>query len=423
MQALDRTLYKCVNGDEGGVWAPHTPNTPANSTPIVIGGDGLKVFGQFEATDAQITITDQKFITVNAGASVLFALGSTTTLAGVLTLSNTLTVNAIGRITFNGVSNQHGEAKFNNNSRLTGESGSVFEWKTGSTLYYRAESHLVIEGPNAADSPNVLFAVGSFAQWNGGAYARFIGVDLATQAVLKMDSLSTLRVMSGALQIFETGSSITIQTAGASPIPPVVAEAGSWIRFNGKFDALGTQKFGGQTTTLDGYELLLSSTNPAVPTQLSIYDNANIIFDGALAWFKRGTLNFGKPSAGALTVLFDVLASITRKGPLTISGDDATTELRIFDTSADTNLTFDPSDHDFHVGRGLTAARIWKLLTPKNNVKCLVLISNISQTSGANITLHNPSNALLTTLEPNVLVGLWFDGSNYVMLFSSKSAP
>lgn len=97
MQTLDKTLYKTINGDEGGVWAPHLPGSGI-PTPIVIGGDGLQVLGPFLATDAQITITPGKFLTVDAGANLNILTGAFFNLAGLGTITGNLITNAGGTI-------------------------------------------------------------------------------------------------------------------------------------------------------------------------------------------------------------------------------------------------------------------------------------------------------------------------------------
>ena len=97
MSTLDKTLYKTINGDEGGVWAPHLPGSSI-PTPIVIGGDGLQVLGPFLATDAEITITPGKFLTVDAGANLNILTGGFFNLAGLGTITGNLITNAGGTI-------------------------------------------------------------------------------------------------------------------------------------------------------------------------------------------------------------------------------------------------------------------------------------------------------------------------------------
>jgi hypothetical protein len=86
LEQIDRRLYKTVNGDEGGVWAP----TP---TAIIIGGLGLQVTGPFAASNANITITTGKFLTVESGGTIAAQSGSIINLAGTTTISGPVTIN------------------------------------------------------------------------------------------------------------------------------------------------------------------------------------------------------------------------------------------------------------------------------------------------------------------------------------------
>lgn len=85
MSTIDKTLYKCVNGDEGGTWAPHLPGSSI-PTPIVIGGDGLQVLGPFLATNAQITVPGGNTIIFQSNAGLLLQSGSLAFLSGTMTV-------------------------------------------------------------------------------------------------------------------------------------------------------------------------------------------------------------------------------------------------------------------------------------------------------------------------------------------------
>jgi hypothetical protein len=92
MAEIDRRIFKSINGDEGGVWAP----TP---TPIIIGGLGVQVTGPFEALNADITIPTGNFLTVELGGTVDCQVGSTVDILGTLLIGGTTTIS--GPVTIN----------------------------------------------------------------------------------------------------------------------------------------------------------------------------------------------------------------------------------------------------------------------------------------------------------------------------------
>lgn len=86
MEQIDSTLSRCINGDQGGVWAP--------TSVIEIGGEGLKVTGQCALYTVTIssTLDVQEQVTCLAGLSVELGItcGALQTIGGDATLDGDL---------------------------------------------------------------------------------------------------------------------------------------------------------------------------------------------------------------------------------------------------------------------------------------------------------------------------------------------
>lgn len=177
MAEIDRRIYKSINGDEGGVWAP-------NPTPIIIGGLGLQVTGPLVADDASITIKSGNFLTVESGGTVAFQSGSTITIAGATTISGPVTftnasvVSSAAAITLTGGS-------------LTITSPAVLTINTAATL----NGTMTVGGGagiGIANTGNVTWQSGAIAAYQLGSTATFAsGSTLASNGILTQSNTST----------------------------------------------------------------------------------------------------------------------------------------------------------------------------------------------------------------------------------------
>lgn len=139
---IDARIYKTINGDEGGTWAP--------SAQIIIGGAGLKVVGPFQATDADITITTGKYLRLNAGSHVLGVSGSDAFIAGTWTYVGTVNVQGGGTVRVSSISGIHmlngGTAVWDSGSTAQFESGSYAWFKSGAWLTINPGASLYLSG-------------------------------------------------------------------------------------------------------------------------------------------------------------------------------------------------------------------------------------------------------------------------------------
>lgn len=158
MAEIDRRIYKSVNGDEGGVWAP----TP---TAIIIGGLGLQVTGPFEASNADITITSGKFLTVESGGTVDCQSGSTVDLYGAVNLYGTTTVDSGATINCAGSVNvTDGLVWFKDTGQLKVSSSMI------------VLTTMLVDGPGAIlieNSATVVWATGTNATHQSGSATTF----------------------------------------------------------------------------------------------------------------------------------------------------------------------------------------------------------------------------------------------------------
>lgn len=214
MQLIDRTLYKCINGDDGGTWAP--------TSPIIIGGEGEQVFGHFVATDADITIELNRTLTIVG--SLLSLQGSTSTFNGDLianrfrgTIPSGFTLNVAngGTISFSGPTAM---LQLLNDATARFEGAVYFRstvtWQTGysASALFEAGTSLTIN-PNA--SIELSGTSGNLAHLNVNAYGV---VDVKATGQLVTRSGSQVTIASGTVVSASVGASSSWIWANTSTV-------------------------------------------------------------------------------------------------------------------------------------------------------------------------------------------------------------
>lgn len=180
LQQIDRRLYKTINGDEGGVWAPHLPGS-LTPTPIIIGGDGLEVTGPFVAADANVTIPTGKFLTVESGGTADFQAGSIFTLAGDTTISGPIT------ITVGTVVSSEGDIELTDGSLTITDPATLNI--DGTTVLTKGFLVAGGAGITIANSGNVTWQSGGASTHQSGASGTYaLGSTLAVNGVLTQGS-------------------------------------------------------------------------------------------------------------------------------------------------------------------------------------------------------------------------------------------
>lgn len=220
MEAIDARLYKCINGDEGGTWAPHLPGSMV-PTPITIGGDGLRVLGPFFANDAWINIPSGKYLSVASGGTVTFGVGSTFNLWGTTAMTGTFTVSNTGKIRIANI----GGIEILNAASMWVDSGGLIDVKAGGLFEIRSGGAWQLDaGAIALVADGAAFYIAADTGHGGGSF-----------------------IVNGKLQLYGAGTTYPGSTLTLSG--PVVfnATGGS----PDVFVASGTQwTFGGASPTL-----------------------------------------------------------------------------------------------------------------------------------------------------------------------------
>lgn len=232
MSAIDKMLFKSINGDEGGVWAPHLPGSPS-PTPIIIGGDGLQVLGPFLATDAEITITSGKFITVLSGGALNLNLGSTYNLYGqgflgsggslVTQGTGVIIITTVGGLVVNGT----GEAQVMPGGVLRLKTAPLFG---GGSLFVEAGAGITLLGTSG------LFAYVS-ATYSTWSFTNSTVAISATGGLLNV--LGTAH--------FQPGCNVNMEGTWQSTAAFFAALKGTWI-FDGVLGTPTAVTFGQYTT-------------------------------------------------------------------------------------------------------------------------------------------------------------------------------
>ena len=172
MSIIDKTLAKAINGDDGGTWTPQNPSVGGPACPIILGGDGLEVPGPFLATDANITITAGKFLTLNSLATFNALIGSTSNLRGVVNLKNNLNVGLgaggnIGKIVLNAST----YLQVLNSASILVEDGGSIDLKPGAIGYVEPLASIELTGdPDPTSVPNLAFGNYGRAVFGNNSY-------------------------------------------------------------------------------------------------------------------------------------------------------------------------------------------------------------------------------------------------------------
>lgn len=189
MAEIDSRIYKAINGDEGGVWAP-------NTTAIIIGGLGLEVTGPLVANDADI-----KFLTVESGGTVDCQVGSIVTLAGATTISGTLAIDVAATVTCDGtVDVTDGTFTFGGNSLVSFQASTVLL----STLNIATPGAIAV-----GNLGNITWTNGAVASYQSGSTTTFAsGSFLTVNGTLTQGSASAW-TLNGAVALGSTAAITT----------------------------------------------------------------------------------------------------------------------------------------------------------------------------------------------------------------------
>jgi hypothetical protein len=283
MSTIDKALYKSINGDEGGVWAPHLPGSMV-PTPIIIGGDGLQVTGPFLAIDAAITITPGKYLTVDANATFNLLPGSTTAIDGFVGLGGTVIITGQGVI----IDSTVGGIVVNGTGELWVQPSGIIRLKTapgfgGGSLIIEGGANLFFEGAAgnlanlSASYANWLLGAGTSVNWGTGASAVFGGTSSAvfgTSTTLAvngaMTSASTFTSgLNGAWFWNGTGSGQRVAVEWG-PFSLMTADVGSLWNDYGSHKVFADWLFGGGSASLTmgaGTALTLNGTTNLTAVQ------------------------------------------------------------------------------------------------------------------------------------------------------------
>jgi len=147
MEAIDAGIYKAINGDDGGTWAP--------AAAITIGGAGLNVTGPCTIAEGDIVIPNGKTLTIENGGTFLTEAGSVTTLNGDATLSAELSVESGGSIVLR------------SGSFLEQKAGGAVDLKGGVTLYTGAALTMQTGATATLAAGSTLISNGDFYFGNG----------------------------------------------------------------------------------------------------------------------------------------------------------------------------------------------------------------------------------------------------------------
>jgi hypothetical protein len=217
MQEIDRRIYKTINGDEGGVWAP--------SSMIIIGGQGLGVSGPFGADDANIDIKNGKSIDVESGGTIDCQAGSIVDLAGTVTLTGTLDIDATATVNSEGTVNVTDGAFYFGGTSLVQFSASTVIIST-----------VNVSSPGAiavGNLGNISWLNGAVASYQSGSNTTFAsGSNLTINGTVTQGSSSTWtlngNIALGATAVVTTNAAASI-TLSCKPSLPLGYSFGGWV--------------------------------------------------------------------------------------------------------------------------------------------------------------------------------------------------
>ena len=144
-QSTIRQVYKAINGDEGGTWAP--------STYIVIGGSGFSLTGTGHQLAASSRLTVQSTAEIRVANGGLVKLDGTggdilmKVAAGVATIE--VESGAVVQVDAGGALDVYGSATFKSGGSGQWESGSNATFLSGSTVTFASGSTVNLSGATA----------------------------------------------------------------------------------------------------------------------------------------------------------------------------------------------------------------------------------------------------------------------------------
>lgn len=193
-QTTIRQVFKAVNGDEGGTWAP--------SSFITIGGSGIKLTG----TGHQIASGGR--LNVMSGGELRLANGSIFRAHG----ASDILIQVIGDV-----------------AQMKLQSGTVAEWQAGSALDMYGSFSVKSTGTAAwEDGSNAAFQSGSFLNLNSGAIMNANGqINVYGQTLVMSTGLIT--VASGGSIIAVSGATMTWGGQLAVTGELIIGGSNNWI--------------------------------------------------------------------------------------------------------------------------------------------------------------------------------------------------
>ncbi len=355
--ALDVGVYKSINGDDGGVWAP--------SARIYIGGQGLTLTstnnhiytGGSLTVDAGGNLTSEgSFISTGSADIDSFTCSIAGTFEGFLTVAvgavlrvrGTATVEADASVTYQGTSGHEAWAYFGQYGRASFLTGSQLILANGSTMTAGATSTVTLSG-TANLNGTVAFGGISFTTFASGSVTTFL---------------------SGSLCTFGAGSLIS----GTMGIGSDSGHACSVV--------FGTHA-----------DITLNASCPIGGDPHFV--NADISIDSA------STVTCAAPVTQSGT--------FTQTGKHLKSGVNASTDLRVHTASPmNENKLFDPSNYDVILLSFPTGSdRVWSFEPATDDVEAMVrLIPIATDGSGTKITIKNAGAANLGEFDMGVALAI-----------------
>lgn len=388
MQRIDKKLYKAINGDEGGTWAPTNPTSGGPASPITIGGDGLQVLGPFLATDASIEITNGKFLTLDSGATFDANLGSFTFFKGTVSLRNQMDVSVSGPNTGAILFEANTYLQLKQDAQMLVESGGIFDLKSGAIGYIEPGAVVLLTG-SLLSPPNLEF--GSFASAHFG-----------TNSFLSIDANATLRVRNNGDLIVDLGGDATINGT---------------LSVNHLYN-VGT----GAVGTWHGAHTFKSDATLTLEAGLTYHNAAiEIIDSGGQHDFKAGStrlLRTGAFDTLEVNSIVDDSSTRTRRGPHVVIGDGATLTPRFKTTPNADGVHMNPSQADYWT-TGIVGADTTILLDHPVRPCVFMLIRQETFTAHSMTFVDATTMAAVTIFGNSAPTTHWikFDGSIFTQIF------
>lgn len=284
---FDVAIFKSVNGDDGGVYSP--------TSPLVFGGLGVNVTGQFFASNADITVPSGKSLQITG--------------TGTLTTAGTSVVNFGATVNFLGSSTTH--------------------VKPNAAVHFDSTAQLLL------DLGSIATVSGTLQVASTGALNTINGSTQNINSAVTIGPLGTITL--GASSLLTAANNSTITCAGTSTVnlggaTHITSTGTMTCDASGNFVNLGTcafnaaQTFGSSSTTTFASGAVLTLHN-------------NVTTDGSFLISAPGSMTL---ASGALLTL---TGNTTRIGKITRSGNGAYENVRLV-LGTDFDTTFDARQFD-----------------------------------------------------------------------------